>query len=152
HPLAMPKEVISVEPGPWNELGRRSFRYLGSKSSRPVSMEQAIVEIGPHMVRFRGIDGSWVGVLDTNQVPRSVIMSLLGRVERKNASERERVVRFLMDVGWYAEVRREIDRLIKDFPNTDLSERAANARLFIVSADATQRRSEIDLRRKAQQY
>ena len=24
-------------------------------------MEQAIIEIGPHIVRFRGVDGFWLG-------------------------------------------------------------------------------------------
>src|SRR5208283_5830667 len=46
---AMPKEVISVQAGPWNENGQRSFRYVGSKSPRPTSMQQAIIEIGPHV-------------------------------------------------------------------------------------------------------
>ncbi len=115
-------------------------------------MEQAIIEIGPHIVRYRGIDGFWVGVVETSQVPHPVIMSLIGRVDQKNAEERERVVRFLMDAGWYPEAREELDRLIQDFPKTDLSERAARARVFIVQAEATQRRSEMDVRRKAQQY
>ena len=42
--------------------------------------------------------------------------------------------------------------MIKDFPNTDLSERAMGAGTFIVQAEATQRRVEIDVRRKAQQF
>ncbi len=115
-------------------------------------MEQAIIEISPHVVQYRGIDGFWLGVEETNQVPRPVLMSLLGRVDPKNAGERERVIRFLMDAGWYPEAKQELDRISKDFPKTDLSERAAGARVFIVQAEATQRRSEIDLRRKAQQY
>ena len=117
-----------------------------------LSMEQAIIEISPHMVKYRGIDGFWVGVTETNQIPRPVVMSLLGRIDPKNAGERERMIRFLMDAGWYPEAKQELDRLSKDFPRTDLSERAASARGFIVQAEATQRRSEIDMRRKAQQY
>ncbi|HZW33132.1 MAG TPA: PHB depolymerase family esterase [Isosphaeraceae bacterium] len=149
---SMPKEVLSVEAGPWDERGRRRFRYLGSKSARPLSMEQAIIEIGPHIVRYRGVDGFWwPGLVETNQVPRPVMMALLGRVEQSNAGERERVVRFLMDAGWYPEAKQELERLIKDFPGTDLSERAAGARVFIIQAEATRRRSEIDQRRKAQQ-
>lgn len=151
HAGAMPKEVLSVEAGPWDERGRRTFRYLGSRANRPISMEQAIIEIGPHIVRYRGIDGFWLGVVETDQIPHSVIMSLIGRVDQKNGEERERVVRFLMDSGWYPEARAELDRLIADFPKSDLSERATGARTFIIQAEATRRRSEIDLRRKAQQ-
>ena len=152
HAGSMPKEVLSVESGPWDDRGRRTFRYLGSRVNRPISMEQAIIEIGPHIVRYRGIDGFWLGVVETSQVPHPVVMSLVGRVNQKNAEERERVVRFLMDSGWYPEAREELDRVIKDFPKTELSERAAGARVFIVQAEATQRRAELELRRKAQQY
>jgi pimeloyl-ACP methyl ester carboxylesterase len=152
HAGAMPKEVLSVEAGPWDERGRRTFRYLGSRVNRPVSMEQAIIEISPHIVRYRGIDGFWVGVVETDQVPHSVIMALVGRVDQKSGEERERVVRFLIDAGWYPEARAELDRLIADFPKSELSERAAGARTFVVQAEATRRRAELDLRRKAQQY
>ena len=116
HGGLMPKEVISVEAGPWNDRGRRSFRYVGSRSNKPIRMEQAIIEIGPHIVKFRGVDGFWVGQVETNQVPRSVVTSLLGRVEQNNVEERERVVRFLMDIGWHAEAKQELDRLVRDFP------------------------------------
>jgi dienelactone hydrolase len=152
HAGSMPKEVISVESGPWDDRGRRTFRYFGSRANRAIAMEQAIIEIGPHIVRYRGIDGFWVGVVETSQVPHPVIMALIGRVDQKNAEERERVIRFLMDAAWYPEAREELERIIKDFPKTELSERAAGALVFITQAEATQRRSELDLRRRAQQY
>ncbi|MGP0066843.1 MAG: hypothetical protein ACLQGP_25040, partial [Isosphaeraceae bacterium] len=152
HGGEMPREVLRVEAGAWDDRGRRQFRYLGSRSTRPLSMEQAIIEISPHSVQYRGIDGFWLGVEELNRVPRPVIMALLGRVDPKNAAERERVIRFLMDAAWYPEAKQELDRIIKDFPKSDLSERAAGAKVFIIKAEATQRRSEIDSRRKAQQY
>jgi pimeloyl-ACP methyl ester carboxylesterase len=152
HGGAMPRDLISVEAGPWNQIGRRTFQFVGSRVSKLEKMEQAIIEIGPHIIKYRGIDGFWLGQVETNQVPRPIVTGLLGRVEEKNMGERERVVRFLLDVGWYAEAKKELDRLIHDFPKTDLSERAANARIFIVQAEATHRRSEIDLFRKSQQY
>jgi pimeloyl-ACP methyl ester carboxylesterase len=152
HTGAMPKEVISVEAGPWNDRGRRSFKYVGSRSNKAVSMEQAIIEIGPHVVKYRGVDGFWLGQLATSAIPRSVVAGLLGRVEQTNQGERERVVRFFMDAGWYPEARTELDRLIKEFPNTNLAERAAGARGYIIQAEASGRRADIDYRRKAQQF
>jgi hypothetical protein len=152
HAGVMPKEVISVQAGPWNERGRRAFWYVGSKSNKPISMEQAIIEIGPHLVKFRGVDGFWQGALATSQIPRPVMISLLARVEQQNQAERERVVRFLMDAGWYAEAKKELERVIHDFPNTDLSERARGARAFLVQAEATGRRSEIEVRKNAHQF
>ncbi len=152
HAGVMPKEVLSVQAGPWNNMGQRPFRFVGTRVPRPVDMEQAITEIGPHLVKFRGIDGFWQGQLATSQVPRPVVMGLLARVEQQNQGERERVVRFLMDAGYYPEARHELDRIIEDFPKTDLSERAVAAKLYIIQAQATQRRTEIDVRRRAQQY
>ncbi|HKM56113.1 MAG TPA: alpha/beta hydrolase [Isosphaeraceae bacterium] len=152
HAGAMPKEVISVQAGPWNDKGRRSFRYVGSNPNRPVLMEQALIEIGPHMVKYRGVDGFWLGQLATSQVPRAVIAGLLGHVEQNDQAERERAVRFLMDAGWYTEARAELDRLIHDFPRTDLAERAAGARGFIIQAAATYRRPEVDQCRRALQF
>ena len=98
HAGSMPKEVLGVQAGPWNEKGRRPFRYVGSKSPRPTSMEQAIVEIGPHVVKYRGVDGFWLGQVATTPVP-PVVTGLLARVEQQDQAERERVVRFLMDAG-----------------------------------------------------
>src|SRR5262245_37146368 len=115
-------------------------------------MEQAIIEIGPHVVKYRGVDEFWLGQLVTSAIPRSVVAGLLGRVEQTNQGERERVVRFFMDAGWYTEARTELDRLIKEFPNTNLAERAAGAKGFIIQAEATGRRAEIEVRRRAQQY
>ncbi len=152
HAGTMPKEVISVQAGPWNDKGRRSFRYVGSTPNRPVSMEQALIEISPHLVKYRGINGFWLGQLATSQVPRDVIAGLLSHVDQKDQAERERAVRFLMDAGWYTEARAEMDRLIHDFPHTDLAERAAGARGFIIQAAATSRRAEVDQCRRAQQF
>ena len=90
HAGRMPDDLLGVEAGPWNNRGRRSFSFLGSRKGKPISMEQAIIEIAPHITRYRGVDGFWQGQINTNQVPRPVITSLLGRVEQQNAAERER--------------------------------------------------------------
>ncbi|QEH37138.1 Alpha/beta hydrolase family protein [Aquisphaera giovannonii] len=152
HGGSMPKNVTSVQAGPWNERGRRDFRYQVSPTSRPVAMEQAIIEIGPHVTRYRAVDNFWLGQVATSQVPREVITGLLGKVEQANQAERERVVRFFMDAGWYPEAKTELDRLVKEFPKTDLAERAAGAKTFMLQAEATQRRSDFEARRRAQQY
>ena len=96
HGGLMPTDVVSVEAGPWDERGRRPFRYVGASSNKPIRMEQAIIEIGPHIVKFRGVDGFWVGVVETGQVPRDVVTSLLSRVEQKNV-DRARASRPVSD-------------------------------------------------------
>ncbi len=152
HGGVMPKDVVGVVAEPWNEKGRRQFQFFGSKGGKPASMEQAINEIGQNIVRYRGVDGFWKGQVAISQVPRSSIMSLLHKVDQTDESERERVARFLMGAGWYAEAKEELDRLVKDFPGDDLKARVASARRFIIQAEATQRRSEIDVRLRAQQF
>ena len=147
----MPTDVVSVEAGPWDERGRRPFRYERGVG-KPIHMEQAIIEIGPHVAKIRGVDGFWVGVIDTGQIPHDVVTSLLGRVQQKNAGERERVVRFLMDMGWNSEAKKELDRLVRDFPQADLKERSENARQFILQGEAADRRAEMMQCRKAHQY
>ena len=128
------------------------FSYIGSRLNKPVRMEQAIIEIGPHVVKFRGVDGFWVGVIETGQIPRDVLASVLSRVEQKNVAERERVVRFMMDMGWSRRPEKSWTAWCADFPQADLKERAENARQFIAQAEASDRRGEVAQRRKAQQY
>lgn len=151
HTGIMPKEVVSVAAEPWDEKGRRRFQFYG-RSAKPIAMEQAINEIGPNVVRYRGVDGFWKGQIATRGVPREVLLSLLHKVEQENQNERERVVRYLMGAGWYGEAREELDKLIKDFPQGDLAERAASARQFIIQAEATQRRSDVDTLRRALRF
>ena len=62
----MPTDVVSVEAGPWDERGRRPFRY-SPNLNKSIHMEQAIIEIGPHVAKFRGVDGFWVGVIETGR-------------------------------------------------------------------------------------
>jgi pimeloyl-ACP methyl ester carboxylesterase len=149
HGGSMPKEVLGVKAEPWNNKGRRLFQYLGGRSSKPVSMEQAINEMGPHSLRIRGVDGFWQGQLATNQVPRDVILAILAKVERDNENERLRVARFLIQAEWYKEAKAELEGLIRDFPS--LRERAEGALASVLQLEAVQLRDEIEVRRHSQQ-
>lgn len=150
HTGAMPKEVVRVHAEPWNDRGRRMFEYLGANLRKPVRMEQAINELGPHITKVRGVDGFWQGQLDTQALPREIVLGLLARVERTNISERRRVYAFLVQAEWYAAARAELDRLVADFP--DIRESVDNARAALDVLEAAQRRAEIETRRKARQF
>lgn len=149
HGLDMPSYVMSVQASPWDEFGRRTFRYIGNKSSKPVTMKQAIYELGPYVCKIRGIDGSWQAHLATSQVPREVVLGLLAKVDQKNQNERLRVGRFLIQAEWYDEAKKELDRLDKDFP--DLRDRFASVRQSVQQLEAEQLLNELAVRRKAQQ-
>jgi hypothetical protein len=116
HAGAMPTVAIGIQATPWDEKGRRQFSYYGPRSKTPVVMTQAINDLGPHMVRYRGIDGFWVGQTATSQVPRSVVIGLLSRVDRTILNERQRIARFLLQSEWYPEARAEVESISKDFP------------------------------------
>jgi dienelactone hydrolase len=150
HGGVMPKEVLAVKAEPWSPKGRRLFQFLGSRSNKPVSMEQAINEMSPHMVRIRGVDGFWQGQLATNQVGRDVIQAILAKVERDNQNERLRVARFLIQAEWYKEAKAELEAIVRDFP--DLRERAEGALGSILQLEAVQLKDEIEVRRRGQQY
>jgi acetyl esterase/lipase len=152
HAGSMPKEVVSVSAQPWNDRGRRTFTYEGSRLGKFIRMEQAIIEMGPHLVKIRGVDGFWQGQLATSQVPREVILAILAKVEQKDKNERIRVARFLIQAEWYAEARAEFERLVKDFPDdADLRDRIAAARASVVQLEAVQTKATIDRCRQAQQ-
>ncbi|MDR3633655.1 MAG: alpha/beta hydrolase, partial [Isosphaeraceae bacterium] len=150
HSGAMPKEVLKVHAEPWNDRGRRTFEYLGSNLRKPVRMEQAINELGPHISKVRGVDGFWQGQLDTRAIPREVVLGLLARVDRKNISERRRVYSFLVQAEWYPEAKVELDRLGADFP--ELREQVENARAAVAQLEAVQMKTEIDALRKAKRF
>jgi hypothetical protein len=150
HGGVMPKEVLRVEAEPWNDKGRRIFTSLGSRSSKPIRMEQAINELGPYLVKLRGVDGFWLSQLSTRQVPREVVLGLLAKVERTNQNERLRVARFLIQAEWYAEAKAELDVLAHDFPA--LRENLGNARASVCQLEAARLKDEIDVRRRAQQF
>ncbi len=152
HGGAMPKEVVHVTAGPWNDRGRRSFTYEGARAGKVVRMEQAINELNPYMVKIRGVDGFWVGQMATAQIPREVVLGILGKVDRHDQNERVRVARFLIQAGWYREARAELDRINTDFrDDAGLRERLDLARASLGQLTAVQMKADIDRLRLARQ-
>jgi pimeloyl-ACP methyl ester carboxylesterase len=153
HGGVMPHDVLAVEAEPWNDRGRRWFRYLtvSVRTGKPVriEMQQAINELGPRLVRLRGVDGFWLGQLALSQVPREVVLGLLAKVDQANQNERLRVARFLIQAEWYSEARAALEALIRDFP--DLKETVSRVQELVAKLEAEQLRREIDTRRQALQ-
>lgn len=133
HAGVMPPAAVEILSTPWDAKGRRNFQYKNNLSAR-VAMQQAINEIGPQMVRYRGIDGYWVGQVATSEVPREVILGLLAKVEQGNEDERQKVARFLIQAQWFAEAKRALDGLERDFPN--LKETVADVRRSVDESQA----------------
>jgi hypothetical protein len=160
HVGTMPEFILEAEATPWDKFGRRIFTYVGAgldanrelRINKKITMTQAINEIDPQKVRFRGVDGFWKdGLLSINQVPRPVILGILAKVKQDDLAQREKVCRFLIEAHWYAEALPELDRLIKDFNDKDVSDRARRARDLVRSLQAQDLLGEIEVRRKAQE-
>lgn len=152
HGGEMPSHALGIQATPWDEFGQRLFSYSvykDARTRRTVRMKQAINAIGPDYVSFRGIDGFWLGLLSTDQVPRDVILGLLGRVDRKVQNERLRVGRFLIQAKWYEEASAELGRLAVDFP--DLQETVTSVRQMVRDLEARQTLEEAELRSKVGQ-
>ncbi len=152
HGGMMPSHALGIQATPWDEFGQRIFQYSifnDAKTRRSVRMKQAINEIGPDYVKFRGIDGYWIAQLSLNQVPKDVILGLLGRVDRENQNERLRVGRMLIQAGWYAEAVAELDQLAEDFP--DLVSTIDSVRVVVQDLQARQILEEVELRLKVSQ-
>jgi len=154
HTGIMPKDAFAIKTGPWSPLARRTFEYRTARSKNPIRMEQAIFELGPYMVRVRGIDGFWQdGRLRLSQVPKEVVLGLLSGVNRTSLDERRRVASFLIQAEWYKEAKHELDEILHDFPDdAGLRDTIGSAKTVVHGLEATQLLEEIEVRRKARQY
>ncbi len=133
HAGVMPPVAVEITSTPWDAKGRRGFQYKNNRSNK-VAMQQAINDISPHMTRYRGIDGFWVGQVATSEVPRSVILGLLAKVEQANENERLRVARFLIQAQWFDEAKAALEQLERDFPQ--LKDTLADVRRSVAESQA----------------
>jgi dienelactone hydrolase len=161
HAGEMPPNAVQIEATPWNELGRRRFSFVTGSRGKRIVMSQAINELGPYAVRYRGIDGFWQGSLDISRVPKPVVLGLLARFDptkfdpanpltpEQVRDERLRVGRFLIQAGWYPEALAELDALDRDYP--ELKETVAQVRPLVLEEQARAQWAEIRRRQAARQ-
>ncbi len=148
HAGVQPPAAVDIRSTPWDAKGRRAFRYINARQ-QGVEMQQAINELGPHLTRFRGIDGFWQGQVATSQVPREVVTGLLAKVDQAKEDERLKVARWLLQAGWYPETRAALDGLDRDFPQ--LKGNVADVRQTVAELEARDVLDDVALRRKAMQ-
>lgn len=114
----MPTVLAGISTEPWDEFGRRKFRYQPPRNTaKTIELTQALVELGPKAVKFRGVETYWTGQLATPNIPRQVIVGLLNRIPKEEKDERLRVVRYYLQAGWYDEARTAVKSLRADFPD-----------------------------------
>ncbi len=150
HAGEMPATAIILQATPWDDTGRRTFKYIGPRSKKTITMTQGIIAINPTFARYRGIDGFWNGQIATSQIPKPSVLALLGKLDQTNEEHRLHVVRFLIQSHWFAEAKSELDRLAKDFPK--LSDKVKGVRQTVLEIEAQTLFHEIDVRRQASQF
>ena len=151
HAGIQPPAAVGIQATPWDEKGRRMFRYVNLKQ-RPVEMQQAINEFSAHMTLFRGIDGFWQGQVATSQVPRPIILGLLKLVNQADEEERLKITRWLIQAEWYDEALAALDGLARDFAEVSgMRERVADTRRLVQEDKARKTLDEVEIRRKAGQ-
>ncbi|HEX8202618.1 MAG TPA: alpha/beta hydrolase [Isosphaeraceae bacterium] len=150
HAGTAPSSVLVTRVTPWDETGQRRLTYISSSVTNPTTLTQGIIEVGPRIVRYRGIDGFWQGQVATDQVPKAVVLGLLEKAtDRREQNERLRVARFLIQAQWYPEAKAELDRLARDFP--ELEGRARDVRRTVEELEARLGLAEAERMLKAQQ-
>ncbi len=148
HAGVMANVAVEINATPWDAKGRRGFQYKNARLNK-IAMQQAINEISPHLTRYRGIDGFWVGQIATSEVPRSVLLGLLAKVDQTNENERLRVARFLIQAQWFDEARVALDALEKDFPQ--LKDTVRDVRRSVAESQARDALIAAVVARRAQQ-
>jgi predicted esterase len=110
----------ALETTPFDEFGRRILAL--STAGGRVDIVQGITEITPRWTRIEGLVTENPVLLDmrlaTTALPRDVLKRVIEQhIDRTNADHRLRVVRLLIQGERYEDARRELDEVLKDFPD-----------------------------------
>jgi len=124
-----------VDVTPFDEFGRRVLS-LATGSGR-VDVVQGITEVTPRWVRLEGIRTEKPLMLDmrvaTTSIPREALRRVIAHaVDPNDPEQRLRLVRLLMQGERYDEAGRELDEVLREFPDlADLGrERRSLSRLM----------------------
>ena len=134
---------------PWSKFGRRSVEVATSRGR--MSIVQGIMKINPKFVEVEGITHFWKHGLAITSIPPDELHAMIRTtIDEKKASDRMAVVRFYIAAGMYPRASRELDGLLKDFP--DYKKKADEVRLELRQLTAKQIQAELRRRKSAGQH
>ncbi|MEM9352704.1 MAG: peptidase [Planctomycetota bacterium] len=151
------QEVVVVGPSlgitPFDNYGRRTYHMqLGDG---PLAVVQGITLLTPTYCRVEGLQGPkrqvvWDSRIATSSIPIDTLLDILRTaVDQTNLESRLQIVRFFLQAERYSDARRELQRIIAEFPEQEeLTQQVAQ--LQRLGADRILR--EVDLRREAGQH
>ncbi len=138
---------------PFDRFGRRTYEMQAAGGS--IAVVQGITEVTPVYTRVRGLSTEprryvWDMRLATSSIPRQTLSSILQQaVPENNPDARLQIVRLYLQGERYIDARRELESVIKDFPQLkDLAGELRQLRQMGAGAIL----DEIELRRAAGQH
>lgn len=142
--------IVSITP--FDEFGRRIFAMMTDKGQ--IDVIQGITEITPVWTKVEGLTGKrpfvWDMRIATSSIPRETLNKVLAkRIDPTKADHRLRLVRLFVQGERYQDAQKELEAIIKDFPEKQELQAEVRALQQINSRRII---DEINMRRKAGQH
>ncbi len=135
---------------PWTPYGRRIVKVRLS-GDREREIIQGVTGITPKYVEVEGISHVWkFGLAVTSFAPETLAGFISQVTDRKNPSDRMAIVRYYIQAGLYNFASKELESLVKDFP--EQKKNAEEARFQLRQLTAKQIIGELKRRRLAGQH
>ena len=122
----------------------------------PISIVQGITKLTPVWSRVEGLQMGklpsfvWEMRLATNSIPNDKLAAIIGlQIDKKKFEDRVKVVRFYLEMERYTEANKELDDVIRDFPDRPALNDVVHD---LQQYRAKQRLREIEVRSKAGQF
>ncbi len=149
--------LISVGPAinitPFDEYGRRIYEMQSADGA--LAIVQGITELSPRYAKVESLLGpqrsiAWTESIATSSIPPDTLAKILAKaIPQSDPQARLQVVRFYMQAERFPEARRELERIVQEFPQMkDLQNEAHQLRQM----GARQLFKELELRRAAGQH
>ncbi len=134
----------------FDEFGRRTVSFRLNGEMKPVV--QGITKINPRYVTVSAItDYHWEHGISTTAIDEEILHAILRKaIDEKNPQERMGLAVFYMRAGLYVDAARELDSIIRDFP--ELKDTAQKTITQLRSVQAQRLLSDLRRRRDNGQY
>jgi pimeloyl-ACP methyl ester carboxylesterase len=141
-----------LETQPFDEFGRRTFRFMGSNGA--ISIVQGITQITPLWTKVEGISHVLDMRIATSSIPNDTLRTiLLKQIDPKNVEQLKQIARFYLQSERYEEAGEQLESIIKAFPEQANLQAELEPTIKLLRQTAAQRLlSELRLRRAAGQY
>ncbi len=128
NPRVLPPHLGVVEEGKWNLKKWERDYYFRSPDSPRVALIQGLATLSPYYARVDAVTKyKWSAAYLTREWDPDLVLELLKNSPHlqdqpadktlETVARRFRICDFLAQAGWYDHAQRELDRLLKDFPD-----------------------------------